>query len=142
MFRKILIFVFAFLTLTSSARAQISPLQVEVKVARLIYAVEQEVVLTIYIRNVSQEAVNLIEPAIDRRSLRIEIIQPDHKKEKLLDIYETDLKSIRLYPKKRLKFKAKFSPESLGEYKIKVQYHGYEGQVSLAPVVSIFVVGA
>jgi len=149
MFRKILIFVFAVLTLTimilnlkSYVWAQISPLKVDVKLDRMIYVVDQEVVFTIYIRNVSQEAVDVIEPAIDRKSLRIEIIQPDQKKEKLLDIYDADLKQIRLYPKKRLKFKVKFSPELLGKYEIKVQYYGYEGQVLSAPDVSIFVVGA
>ena len=65
---------------------------------------------------------------------------PDGKKDKLLDIYGLKLKTIRLYPKKRLRFKTEFIPETAGNYDIKVSYHGFVEEMLKADPVTVFVV--
>ena len=65
---------------------------------------------------------------------------PDGKKDKLLDIYGLKLKTIRLYPKKRLKFKTEFIPEISGNYDIKVTYNGFVEEKLEAESITVFVV--
>ncbi|MCM8813911.1 MAG: hypothetical protein NC924_08270 [Candidatus Omnitrophica bacterium] len=107
---------------------------------RVIFAVNREVTILVYIRNLSEGAVELLEPAVDKRSLTFEIIDPNGKKDSLLQIYGLELKKIRLLPKKRIKFNARFTPELLGEYTIQVKYLGYEEKVLTALPLTIHVV--
>jgi hypothetical protein len=59
----------------------------------------------------------------------------------LLNIYGLKLETIRLYPKKRIKFTAKFVPEVPGNYDINIKYNGYKEKMLTAPSMRVFVVG-
>jgi len=120
--------------------ATLEPLTIEVKTDRLIYNLNQRVGVIVYIRNMSEEPLKVVEPAIDKRSLRFEISQPNNKKDKLLDIYGLKLKIITLPPKKRLKFTTTFIPEMKGQYEINVRYYGFEEKALVAAPVNVFVV--
>jgi len=102
---------------------------------KMIYYLNDTVKITVYIVNESDEPIEVIEPAIDRRSLFIDIVQPDNKKEKLSVIYGLSLNHIRLYPQKRIKFQTEFGADMLGEYTINVLYYGYGNKkLKCAPV--------
>ncbi len=115
-------------------------LKLEVKSARMINKVDKPVEIYIFLRNMIDEPLEIIEPAIDEKSFMIEITMPDGKKDKLLDIYGLQLKTIRLYPKKRLKFKTEFIPETAGNYDIKVSYNGFLEETLEADPITVFVV--
>lgn len=118
----------------------LNPLKIEAKTDCMVYRLGQEVLITVFIKNISDETIALNEPAIDSRSLYFEIVNPLKKSDKLLDIHSLKLKKIRLYPKKRLKFTTKFVPEQLGSYEIKINYHGYEDKVLVARPITLYVV--
>ncbi|MFH2137192.1 MAG: hypothetical protein ABII88_01620 [Candidatus Omnitrophota bacterium] len=122
---------------------KINLLELRAKADKMIYRLnEEEVSLTIYLTNVSEEPLEIVEPAVDRRSFFIEVIDPMGKKDNLSVIYGLKLKNIRLLAGKRIKFTAAFNPESLGEHVIKVSYNGY-GEVSVyAEPVSVYIVRA
>lgn len=65
---------------------------------------------------------------------------PNGEKDKLIDIFGLRLETVRLYPKKRLKFKIHFIPEQAGSYEINISYHGYYDLVLKASPINIFVV--
>ncbi len=121
---------------------RMKPLKLEVKSARLINEVGKPVEIYIFLRNMIDESLEITEPAIDEKSFKVEITMPDGKKDKLLDIYGLTLKTIRLYPKKRIKFKTEFIPEIAGNYDIKVSYHGFEEEILEAEPITVFVVNS
>ena len=102
------------------------PLKIVAGADRMIYPVDQKVSITVYIKNTGEDTVEIVEPAIDKRSFFFEISLPDGKKDKLLDIYGLNLQKIKLPPKKRIKFTASFTPETAGRYRIDVRYFGYK----------------
>ncbi|MCP4649440.1 MAG: hypothetical protein GY853_05075 [PVC group bacterium] len=111
------------------------------KADKMVYCLNEDTVnINVYLKNNSDETLELVEPAIDKRSFVIQIEQPDEEKQNLLEIYGLDLKTIRLFPGKRIKFPINFSPETLGEHKVHVLYNGFNDKtISVAPV-SVFVV--
>ena len=115
-------------------------LKLEVKSAKMINKVNKPVEIYIFLRNMIDEPLEITEPAIDEKSFIIEITMPDGKKDKLLDIYGLKLKTIRLYPKKRLKFKTQFIPETAGNYDIRVSYNGFVEEILKAEPVTVFVI--
>ncbi len=115
-------------------------LKLEVKSEKMINVVYKPVKINILLKNLIDEAIEIIEPAIDEKSFLIEITMPDGKKDKMLDIYGLKLKTLRLYPKKRIKFKTEFIPEIAGNYDINVTYNGYLEERLQADPVTIFVV--
>ncbi|MCK4993524.1 MAG: hypothetical protein KAS13_00580 [Candidatus Omnitrophica bacterium] len=141
--------VAVFLILTTWAYAQDDEiygrrksLKLEVKSEKMINVVDKPVVIEIVLRNMIDESLEIVEPAIDTNSFLIEITMPNGKKDKLLDIYGLKLKTIRLYPKKRLKFKTKFIPEITGPYDIEVRYNGFVEEKLEAEIVTVFVVNS
>ncbi|MFH2145129.1 MAG: hypothetical protein ABII75_03765 [Candidatus Omnitrophota bacterium] len=121
--------------------AQEAVLEVVVEVNRMVYRMDEEITATVYIKNKCTETLEVTEPALDSRSLEIEIVQPDAKRFKLLNIQGINLKKIRLYPEKRIKFIAKFIPELLGEFQIAAKYYGFEDIVLVSNAATIFVIG-
>jgi hypothetical protein len=117
-------------------------ISLEAKTDRMIYHVNQQVTITVYIKNKIDDPVELIEPAIDKRSFMIDIIAPDGKKEKMLAIYGMNLKTLELPPQKRIKFTARFIPEMAGNYNVKIRYNGYKEQIIDVPELNVFVVAA
>ncbi|MBU1087395.1 MAG: hypothetical protein KKD05_07740 [Candidatus Omnitrophica bacterium] len=117
-----------------------SGLSMQAKIDKMIYKLDQEVMITVYLKNKTAEPIDIVEPAIDKSSFMFEIVAPDGKKDKMLSIYGLKLENIRLYPKKRIKFTAKFLPETPGNYDINIKYNGYKNPLSL-PAMRIFVVG-
>ncbi|MCG2712026.1 MAG: hypothetical protein L6416_06850 [Candidatus Omnitrophica bacterium] len=115
-------------------------LKLEVKSAKMINEINKPVEINIFLRNITEESLELTEPAIDERSFMVEITMPEGKKDNLLDIYGLKLKTIRLYPKKRLKFKTEFIPETAGNYNIKVSYNGFMEEMLEAESITVFVV--
>lgn len=115
-------------------------LKLEVKSAKMINTVNKPVEIYIFLRNMIDESLEITEPAIDESSFMIEITMPDGSKDKLLDIYGLKLKTIRLYPKKRLKFKTEFIPEISGNYDVKVSYNGFVEEKLEADPITVFVV--
>ncbi|MFH1093790.1 MAG: hypothetical protein V1739_06530 [Candidatus Omnitrophota bacterium] len=115
-------------------------LKLEVKSTKMINELNKPVEINIYLRNISGEPLEITEPAIDENSFMIEITMPDGKKDKLLDIYGLKLKTIRLYPKKKLKFKTEFIAETAGNYDIKVSYNGFAEEMLEADPITVFVV--
>lgn len=115
-------------------------LKIEVKSEKMINSVDKPVEIYIFLRNMIEEPLEITEPAIDEKSFMIEITMPDGKKDKLLDIYGLKLETIRLYPKKRLKFKTEFIPEIAGNYDIQVSYHGFAEERLAAEPITVFVV--
>ena len=107
---------------------------------RMIYKLDQPIIITSYLKNKTGKPIDIVEPAIDKTSFMIEITKPDGKKDKLIDI-GVNLKTLRLYPDKRIKFTTKFLPEMAGNYDIKVIYLGYRDTISTPPI-RIFVVSA
>lgn len=120
--------------------AQTKPLKVWVKTSKLIYRLTEEIKFKATLKNISTEPQEVIEFAIDPRSLFIEVTKPDKKKEKFLVIYGLKLQTLRLYPDKTLEFETKFKPEMAGEYTIEARYYGFGGEVFLAVPVKIFVI--
>ncbi|MFH1061344.1 MAG: hypothetical protein V1747_00455 [Candidatus Omnitrophota bacterium] len=116
-------------------------LLIEAQTDRMIYKVDQEVIITVYIKNKTEDVIELIEPAIAPESFMFEIVAPDRKKDKLLNIYGLKLETIRLYPKKRIKFTAKFLPETPGNYDINIKYNGFKTKALTVPSMRVFVVG-
>jgi hypothetical protein len=55
-------------------------LKVDAGTERMIYKVDQEVSIMVFLRNMSETALEIVEPAIDKRSLFFEITLPDGKK--------------------------------------------------------------
>ena len=117
-----------------------SPLVIQVKTDRMIYRLDDTVTVTIYLRNISDEPLSIVEPAIDKRSLYVEIMQPDGKKDKMIDIYGLMLKTIELPPRKRVRFTATFVPEMIGSFDVKVRYYGFGEEPITASPVRLFVV--
>lgn len=117
-------------------------LKLEVKSERLINVVNKPVVIYIFLKNLIDESIEITEPAIDEDSFMVEITMPDGKKDKLLDIYGLKLKTLRLYPNKRIKFKTEFIPEVAGNYDIKVIYNGYIEEKLIADPITVFVVNS
>ncbi|MFH1458919.1 MAG: hypothetical protein ABIG64_00910 [Candidatus Omnitrophota bacterium] len=115
-------------------------LEILVKTSRLVYHKDKEIMIYVFFKNNAEEALELLEPAIDKKSLMFEIVQPDGKKEKLLDIYGLNLKKIILPQDKRIKFKANFIPEMLGTYQINVSYFGFQDKEIKARPISVYVV--
>lgn len=112
-----------------------------VKAEQMIYRLEAEPVnLNVYIANNSEEPLEIIEPAIDRRSLFVEILSPDGKTDNMVAIYGLNLKTIRLMPGKRVKYLINFTPEIQGEFIIKVYYNGFGDKPIEASPVTVFVV--
>ncbi len=146
MSRKALRVVLAILLLVmffktpNSVYAQENLLELLVKTDRMIYRLDESVFITLYLINNTDEPLEVVEPAVDRNSFNVEIMQPNNKKEKLLAIYGLELKKIRLYSKKRLKFVTKFTPELLGEYQINVRYNGFGQKPLVGNPVKLFVV--
>ncbi|RKY34725.1 MAG: hypothetical protein DRP78_06235 [Candidatus Omnitrophota bacterium] len=122
--------------------AQESILECWVKTDAAIYRLRDDVIVNVYISNKTKKVLRLLEPTLDKNSLTIEVIQPDGHKDELLGVYGLNLKKIKLYPFKRLKFKTDFNTEMLGEYTITAVYRGYNGCVLQAEPVKIFVVRA
>ncbi|MBU1045186.1 MAG: hypothetical protein KJ915_12405 [Candidatus Omnitrophica bacterium] len=117
-----------------------SGLSIEALTDRMIYKTDQEVVVTVYLKNKTEEPIDIVEPAIDKSSFMFEIVYPDGKKDKMIGIHGVKLETIRLYPKKRIKFTAKFLPETPGNYDINVKYNGYKTPLSFLAM-RVFVVG-
>lgn len=112
------------------------PLKLLAGTERMIYKIDQKVPITVYLKNIGENPVEIVEPAIDKRSFFFEITFPDGKKDKLLDIYGLSLQKITLPPKKRIKFTASFTPEFSGEYHVEVRYFGYnDATLTAAPVI-------
>ena len=123
-----------------NAYTQESPLKLEAQSDRVIYGINDEVSVTVLLRNLSDEYLDVVEPAINKRSIQFEIIDPDGKKDKILDIQDSEPQIVRLPPKKRFRFTGKFTPEITGNYQVVVRYYGFGGQVLEAVPLSIFVV--
>lgn len=136
----ILFFLGITMSFAQNLPGPLKSLAVEVQSERMINQVNQKVGIIIYLKNTSDEPIEVIEPAIDEKSLMVDIIMPDGRKDKLLDIYGVTLDTIRLYPKKRIKFKTNFIPEQVGNYEIKTRYNGYNNEAIEAIPVNIFVV--
>ena len=125
---------------TNIAGEEPKPLSLEVKVEKLIYRLGEEVKIDINLTNKSTETLEVTELAIDRRSLFIQIIQPDRQTNKLLAIYGLKLKNIRLYAGQTVNFKTNFIPQIVGEHQIKVSYNGFQDLTIVAASRKIFVV--
>lgn len=111
------------------------------KTDRMIYRINQEIIITVYLKNKTQEALDIIEPAIAPESFMFEIISPDGKKDKLLNIYGLKLETLRLYPNKRIKFIVKFFPEIAGNYNVNIKYYGFKNSALNVSNLQVFVVG-
>jgi len=107
---------------------------------KMIYQLDDEVTVTVFLKNKTEEPIEIVEPAIDKKSFLFEIILPDGKKDNMLSISGMNLRIIRLYPKKRVKFTTKFLPEMPGNYDINVKYNGYSEPL-VFPAIRVFVVG-
>ncbi len=116
-----------------------SQVALEAYAKRLIYSVDQDVELIIYIRNMGKKTQKVIEPAIDARSLQVEVICPDGSVDKKIAIYGLELKTLELLPGKRIKYKTGFSPEKLGKYEVKISYMGYNQVKLTAPPVYVYI---
>jgi len=141
----IIIFLFSILSLSYAQVVNDNfeknlPLKVQAKSPKMIYRLDEKVIIEVLLRNTGDEPLDIIEPAVDKLSFMVEIVMPDGKKDKLLDIYGLKLENIRLYPKKRVKFVAEFVPEQVGHYQVNVTYNGYSGISLKASPVSVFVV--
>ena len=134
-------FCYAFEFSSDDKLEETADIALTVKAEKMIYRLEGELVeFTVYIANNSEEAIEIIEPAIDRRSLFIEIELPDATTDNMVAIYGLNLKTIRLQPGKRVKYSTTFKPEVQGEHIIKVSYYGVgENPVKANPVV-VFIV--
>lgn len=117
-----------------------SGLIISAKTDKMIYKLDEDVTITVFLKNKTEEAVDIIEPAIDKQSFDFEIAFPDGKKDKMLSIAGMNLDTIRLYPKKRIKFTTSFLPEMPGNYDISIKYNGYKKPLSF-PAMRVFVVG-
>ncbi len=117
-------------------------LKIAVKSKKMINLVNEPVEISIIIRNMVDEAIEMVEPAIDEKSFVIEITMPDGKKDSLIDIYGLKLKTIRLYPKKRVVFKTEFTPEFTGNYDVNVKYNGFVEERLEAEPITVFVVNS
>ena len=115
-------------------------LKISVSTEKNVYYLGEEVQLTVLIRNFSDEAIDVIEPAIDRRSLNIEIIQPSGLSDRMLAIYGLKLETVRLGAKRRIRFNTAFTPEQLGKFTIKVTYFGHGDDMMTADPKNIFIV--
>ena len=117
-----------------------APLEVVVSTEKDVYYLGEEVQLLILIRNVSGETLEVIEPAVDRRSLNIEIIQPGGMRDRMLAIYGLKLDTVRLPAKRRIRFTTSFTPEALGTFTVHVTYSGYGAEIFAAAPREVFVV--
>ena len=120
--------------------AEAVPVKIAAGTERMIYKVDEKIPISVYIRNMGEKAVEIVEPAIDKRSFFFEITLPDGKKDKMLDIYGLTLQKITLPPKKRIKFTTTFTPEASGMYRIDVRYSGYNDSVVSAEPLILHVV--
>ena len=132
---------FLFVLMPSFGFAQeFDPLVLEARAGKIIYGESDEIVLTIYLRNVSKDPIDIVEPAINSRSLFVEINHPDKRADKLLAIQDNEPEIISLASGKRLKFIARFNPQMSGNYRINVRYSGFAGKTFEAAPISIYVV--
>jgi len=116
------------------------PLDIEMVLGQMIYRLDEEIKITVYLKNNTDEALEILEPAIDQRSLFFDITLPGGKKEKLIDIFGLSLDRITLPRGKRVKFTTEFSPEVVGTYELKVSYRGFAEQTISSDHLTVFVV--
>ncbi len=117
-----------------------SDLMISAKTDKMIYKIDDEVKITVFLKNKTKEPIDIVEPAIANSSFLFEIVSPVEKKDKMLSVKGVNLKTIRLYPKKRVKFTTQFLPEMPGTYDISVKYNGYKKPL-VFPAIRVFVVG-